>query len=90
MTGLFFCNAGYLKKAGVFDAVSGVLVGKPIDEIYAQEYRQLLSEVIDRSDLPIVFNLNIGHALPRCILPFGVNAVVDTEKQVIRFSDQNS
>ena len=81
---------GYLKKAGVFDAVSGVLVGKPIDEIYAQEYRQLLSEVIDRSDLPIVFNLNIGHALPRCLLPFGVNAVVDTEKQVIRFSDQNS
>lgn len=35
--------------------------------------------------LPIVCNVNIGHALPRCILPFGVEAMVDTENQVIRF-----
>jgi len=41
--------------------------------------------VIDYPDLPIVFNINIGHATPRCILPFGVEALVDTEKQVIRF-----
>lgn len=33
----------------------------------------------------IVCNVNIGHALPRCILPFGVEATVDTENQVIRF-----
>ena len=40
-------------------------------------------------DLPIVFNINIGHATPRCILPFGVEALVDTEKQVIRFTVMN-
>ena len=76
----------YLKATGVFETVSGVLAGKPMDEAYAQEYRQLLVEVIDKPDLPIVFNLNIGHAMPRCILPFGVEAVVDAEKQVIRFN----
>ena len=75
----------YLKEAGVFDAVSGVLVGKPMDETHMEEYRQLLPEVIDRPELPIVFNLNIGHAKPRCILPFGVEAVVDAKKQSIRF-----
>ena len=75
----------YLKEAGVFDAVSGVLAGKPMDEIYMEEYRQLLPEVIGRPELPIVFNLNVGHAKPRCILPFGVEAVVDAEKQSIRF-----
>ena len=75
----------YLKERGVFDAVSGVLAGKPMDETYVAEYKQLLVEVIKRPDLPIVFNLNIGHAMPRCIIPFGVEAVVDTEKQVIRF-----
>lgn len=37
--------------------------------------------------LPIVCNVNIGHALPRCILPFGVEATVDTENQVIRFAN---
>ena len=71
----------------MFAAVSGVLVGKPMDETYAEEYRQLLVKVIDRPDLPIVFNVNIGHAVPRCIIPFGVDAVVDTENQIIRFCD---
>ena len=77
----------YLKGTGVFDAVSGVLAGKPMDETYAEEYKQLLVEVIDRPELPIVSNLNIGHAMPRCIMPFGVNAVVDAANQVIRFAE---
>lgn len=77
----------YLKENGVFDAVSGILIGKPIDEIYAQEYKQILREEIDDPDLPIVCNLNIGHAKPRCIIPFGVKAEVDTDAQVIRFMD---
>lgn len=77
----------YLKETGVFDMVSGMLIGKPMDETYANEYKQLLVEVIDKPDLPIVFNVNIGHAMPRCIIPFGVNATVDTEKQIIRFDE---
>ena len=77
----------YLKETGVFEAVSGVLAGKPMDGTYAQEYRQLLVETIAKPDLPIVFNLNIGHAMPRCIMPFGVDAVVDAERQTIRFAD---
>lgn len=77
----------YLKGSGVFDVVSGVLVGKPMDETYAEEYKQLLVELIDKPELPIVFNLNIGHAMPRCIMPFGVPAVVDVKRQIIRFAD---
>ena len=76
----------YLKKTGVFESVAGVLAGKPMDETYAEEYKQLLTAVIGRSELPIVFNLNIGHSMPRCILPFGVDAVVDAENQIIRFA----
>lgn len=77
----------YLKGTGVFDAVSGVLAGKPMDETYADEYKKLLVEVIGKPDLPIVFNLNIGHAMPRCIMPFGVEATVDVNRQVIRFAE---
>lgn len=58
-----------------------------MDETYADEYKRLLVKVIDIPDLPIVFNINIGHATPRCILPFGVEALVDTEKQVIKFKN---
>lgn len=77
----------YLKERSVFEVVSGVLVGKPMDETYAKEYRQLLIQVIDKRDLPVVFNLNIGHAMPRCIIPFGTEAYVDIEKQIIRFAN---
>ena len=78
----------YLKERGIFNAVSGVLIGKPMDRVYEKEYKTLLTEVIDDPELPIVCNLNIGHAMPRCIIPFGVEAVADTEKQVIRFESR--
>ena len=61
-----------LKEYGIFDVVSGVLIGKPQDEMYYNEYKQVLSEEISNRDLSIVYNLNVGHATPRCIIPFGV------------------
>ena len=75
-----------LKAAGVFGAVSGVLVGKPMDEKYQAEYHDILCEVIDDPALPVLANLNVGHATPRCILPFGVPAAVDAEAQTITFA----
>lgn len=57
------------------------------DETYADEYKQLLKGVVNKPDLPIVFNVNIGHAMPRCIILFGVNAVVNTKEQSICFDD---
>ena len=76
----------YLKDRGVFGAVSGVLVGKPMDGAFEEEYKELLVEVIDDPQLPVLCNINIGHALPHCIMPFGVDAAVDAEKHDIKFS----
>ena len=75
----------YLTERGVFGAVAGVLAGKPMDETHAEAYKKLLTEVADDPSLPILWNVNIGHATPRCILPFGVDASVDAGEQVIRF-----
>ena len=74
-----------LQETGVFDAVSGVLVGKPMDDMYHAEYKKLLVSIIANKELPILCNINVGHAQPRCILPFGVPAHVDADAQVIRF-----
>lgn len=74
-----------LKATGIFAVISGILVGKPQNEVYAQEYEKILVEVVDDPKLPILANLSVGHATPRCIIPFGVNAVVDAEKQKITF-----
>lgn len=76
----------YLKQAGVFRVVSGVLVGKPMNRRYEGAYKQILVEVIADPTLPIVCNLNVGHAAPRCILPFGVMARVDAASQKITFA----
>ena len=81
-----FCRAlGFLKEAGVFKAVSGVLFGRPMDNVYREEYYRLLVQTVDDPALPILADLNVGHALPRCILPFGVNAAVDAAAQTITF-----
>ncbi|WP_024470309.1 S66 family peptidase [Treponema pedis] len=74
-----------LKETGIFEVIGGVLVGKPMDEVYYDEYKRLLVEIIGNVNLPIVYNVNIGHAAPKCIIPFGIDSIVDTEKQLIRF-----
>ena len=61
----------YFKEKGVFDVVSGVLVGKPMDETYVEEYKRHLIDVIGDPRLPVVCNINIGHAEPRCIIQIG-------------------
>lgn len=75
-----------LRETGIFTAVRGILCGKPMDERYADDYEALLREVVADPHLPIVTNLNIGHATPRCILPLGIDATVDAAAQVIRFA----
>lgn len=66
-----------LKEKGIFDVVNGILVGKPQDETYYEEYKYILKKVIDNNKLSIVYNVNFGHAIPRCVLPYGVKAKVD-------------
>ena len=56
-----------------------------MDETYADEYKEQLIRTVGSSSLPVLFNINIGHATPRCIIPFGVNATVDAGRQVITF-----
>ena len=74
-----------LKKLGIFAVINGIIFGKPQDEVFYEEYKQILIEVVDDQEVPIVYNVNFGHATPRCVLPIGVKARVDTLKQEIVF-----
>ena len=73
-----------IKETRIFEVISGLLVGKPMDETFYDDYKEALMDIID-SNIPIVYNLNVGHATPRAIVPFGVHAYVDATEQVIRF-----
>ncbi len=52
-----------------------------------EEYKKVLKEEINEQ-LPILYNLNIGHAMPRCIIPFGIEATVDADKQTVVFNNE--
>ena len=82
---LFEKEITMLKNRGVFDSVNGVLVGKPQDETFYQEYKDILIKVIDNDKLPIVYNVNFGHATPRCALQYGVVAKVDMKQKRLSF-----
>lgn len=76
-----------LKNKGVFSSVKAIIVGKPMDEKYYEEYKSILIETVNNPSLPILYNINIGHATPRCILPLQAKVIVDLDNKEIRFSE---
>ncbi len=76
-----------LKKTGIFDVISGILVGKPQDEVYYEEYKEVYRQVIDHRELPILYNVNFGHAHPKCVLPYGIETEVDMINKRITFQE---
>lgn len=45
--------------------------------------RIFLVKVVNDPDLPIVYNVNFGHATPRCVLQYGAMARVDMKRKII-------
>lgn len=74
-----------LKARNIFDKINGLIVGKPQDEAFYEEYKVILKQVINNASLPIVYNVNFGHATPRCVIPYGIKARVDVKNQEIKF-----
>ena len=71
------------REAGVFDHLNGILVGKPMNERYYEEYKAVWRDAAGNPDLPILYNVNFGHAAPRTILPYGAEAQVHADRQEI-------
>ena len=77
-----------LKHTGIFDVIHGILVGKPQDEAFYEEYKEIYRKVIGNNELPIVYNVNFGHATPRCVLPYGAEAIVDMQEKTIKIKQE--
>ena len=52
---------------------------------FYEEYKEIWQKTVNNDQLPIVYNVNFGHATPRCALQYGTMARVDMEKKVIIF-----
>jgi muramoyltetrapeptide carboxypeptidase LdcA involved in peptidoglycan recycling len=72
-----------LKKHGIFEVINGIIVGKPQNEIYYKEYKKILLDSTEEYKLPIIYNVNFGHAYPRTVIPYGLEAKLDLSQKRI-------
>lgn len=74
-----------LAAQGIFDVISGIIVGKPARrskyEPYKECYRRVVGKEAHRPDLPILYNVNFGHAEPIGILPIGCRCRLDADQK---------
>jgi muramoyltetrapeptide carboxypeptidase LdcA involved in peptidoglycan recycling len=75
---------------GILKRLTGILFGRPgggIDQDKFVEYDQAILQVVrdeeGLSDLPVVTNMDFGHTDPMFILPYGLQAEIDCNKQRI-------
>lgn len=69
---------------GILQQVSGIVWGKPYDQLYYDEYKSVILKVLGElglQQLPVLYNLNFGHTSPICTLPYGALAQIDCERQ---------
>ena len=67
--------------------ISGIIVGKPARrskyEPYKEVYRKVVGFEAKRPDLPILYNVNIGHAEPIGVLPIGARCRLDADNRTL-------
>lgn len=78
-----------LAAQGILKELKGILVGKPQAETYYEEYkeayRQVIAEEEGLTELPILYNVNFGHALPIGVVPAGIKIELNCEEKTITF-----
>jgi muramoyltetrapeptide carboxypeptidase len=75
-----------LDQLGVFDAAAGLVVARPYG--YTAEDADVLWDVVagrtEAAGLPVLANVEAGHADPMLTIPLGVPAELDAERKVFR------
>lgn len=73
-----------LKKYGYFDNINGIIIGKPQDEVYYEEYKNIYLEVFNDDNINIAYNFNFGHSYPHMIMQYNADCSVDLENYTIK------
>lgn len=76
-----------LGAQGILNVIKGIIVGKPQGEVYYEEYKEVYKKVMKEynlEELPVLYNINIGHAYPIGIIPLGTDITIDfTRKKIV-------
>jgi muramoyltetrapeptide carboxypeptidase LdcA involved in peptidoglycan recycling len=79
---------------GVLEKLSGILFARPGGQISPEtfvEYDNVLLQVVAEeeglTDLPIISGVDFGHTDPICVLPYGIQAEIDCDRQQFRITE---
>ena len=76
------------KKRNIFSLVKGIIIGKPMDEKYYEEYKDIYRKIFSDLNTPILYNVNYGHSVPRCVLPYNAEVTIDYDNKRIIINSQ--
>lgn len=76
-----------LEAQGIFNVIKGILIGRhPVKE-QIEEYKNCFIKVVvnegRHKDLPILYNLNFGHAEPIGVFPLGLRYELDCDNKTL-------
>jgi muramoyltetrapeptide carboxypeptidase LdcA involved in peptidoglycan recycling len=70
---------------GIFEKISGLILGRPYNNKFVDEYNNILLQVIrdeqGNDHLPIITEMDFGHTCPTFTIPYGVVAEIDSEQK---------
>lgn len=84
-----FLNLGV---QGILNNIEGIIVGRPKEGKYYNEYNDILKEItkqFGREDLPILTNAHFGHAWLWHILPIGCEIEIDCEEKTLKLLESS-
>lgn len=74
-----------LHAQGILHAINGIVVGKPAFEDKIEKYKKVYEQVVafeaGLPDLPILYNVNVGHAYPIGVFPLGLQYEIDCDNK---------
>lgn len=72
-----------LAAQGIFNVIRGIVVGKPAFEDKIEKYKAIYKQAVGFEakcpDLPILFNVNVGHAYPIGVFPLGLKYEINCD-----------
>ena len=70
-----------LQAQGILNRINGIVFGKPAAEDKFESYKEELRRVVGfeagRPELPILYNVNVGHSYPIGLFPLGLRYELD-------------
>ena len=77
-----------LQAQGIISLLNGIIVGKPpiIDKYdkYKEIFTSVIGDECGRPELPIMYNVNVGHAYPIGLFPLGLMYEIDCDNKTLK------